>query len=138
MKVNNLFTIFCFLFLLQSFALAGEEQDLAWKWGDRAYKSCTKLIKNKVKKGTCEDFRDLVIETFDVMGINMANAVGSATHNELFERAESEPWKSAGIADIEQVVLWVGENKPKKAEKIKEELNSKLMGWLLKLVAGDS
>lgn len=61
-----------------------------------------------MKKGTCEDFRDLVIETFDVMvcmsytfltnqGINMANAVGSATHSELFERAETEPWRSAGV-----------------------------------------
>jgi len=138
MRANNTLCAIFLLFLLHQFVFAAEEQDLAWKWGDRAYKLCTKHIKNKVKKGTCEDFRDLVIETFDVMGINMANAVGSSTHNELFQRAETEPWKSAGLADIEQVVLWIGETKPKKAEKIKEELNSKLMGWLLKLVAGDS
>ena len=44
------------------------ENDLAWKWAERAYERCQKLIKGKdIKKSVCGTLQTVVEDSFDVM-----------------------------------------------------------------------
>eukprot|EP01114_Cavostelium_apophysatum_P009891 TRINITY_DN23206_c0_g1_i1.p1 TRINITY_DN23206_c0_g1~~TRINITY_DN23206_c0_g1_i1.p1 ORF type:complete len:162 (-),score=14.78 TRINITY_DN23206_c0_g1_i1:62-547(-) len=118
-------------------------EDVSWEWGARSLRECKKAITDTKRQVICHNYREIVEDLFDVMGIQMAQAVESSSFKEVRQRAVTEPWKSAGYKLIDDGIQWILDEEKRlgkmpKVKALQEYFQSKYMGWMLKVTAGDS
>jgi hypothetical protein len=144
--------------LLEQETLLGDD-DLSWRWSKRSFEACehamkeAKLMKDDpndmkgsavptkgswVKKGYCHEFQDIVEDVFDIEGHNMADVVGYWDLNTVLEHGEQQAFKMVGYQMVLDVLKWMIENKVKRWDDIRQAYQSKWIGWMLKIVTGDT
>jgi len=112
------------------------KEDLADVWGKRALERCKDITKNK-RKFLCSYFQLMVEDAFDNYAMNLANAVALSTIQEVFERAETEPFKSSGVRILNTALIEIMDKDTFDEESMKNSFQGEFSGWMLKLAAGD-
>jgi len=96
------------------------------------------MAENRQQRSLCESVQEVVEDAFTAQGDQYTSVgVGDSSVTQLWERAESSPWREAAEGLLEDISEWVLRKGEKKTEKIASQFSQPFMSYLLKLAAED-